>query len=153
KAIPDKCMETIAALWLDIFTTFGFPKIIQSDNGTEFVNQAVAKLVEASKVDHRLISPYHPRANGVAERAVKTVIATITKLLTGVKNQWDAYVPFVQYCLNQKVAERHRHRPFSVMFGRQANGFADFSGTPVPTGYEPSEAEHEQDISMIRDRV
>src|SRR5262249_3465721 len=108
KAIPDKCMETIAYLWLDIFTIFGFPKIIQSDNGTEFVNQAVAKLVEASKVDHRLISPYHPRANGVAERAVKTVIATTTKLLTGVKNQWDAYVPFVQYCLNQKVAERHR---------------------------------------------
>jgi transposase InsO family protein len=153
KAIPDKRMETIAALWLDIFTTFGFPKIIQSDNGTEFVNQRVAKMVEVSRIEHRLISPYHPRANGVAERAVQTATQTIKKLLDGAKHQWDAYVPFVQYCLNQKIAERHRLRPFSVMFGRQANGFADFTDTAVPSGFESSEAEHEKIISTIQERI
>jgi hypothetical protein len=153
KAIPDKRMETIAALWLDIFTTFGFPKIIQSDNGSEFVNHTVKKMLELSKIDHRLVSPYHPRANGVAERAVQTASQAIKKLLKGVKQQWDAYVPFVQYCMNQKVAERHRLRPFSVMFGRQANGFANFTDEAVPAGFEPSDAEHEQVIATIQKRV
>lgn len=153
KAIPDKRMETIAALWLDIFTTFGFPKIIQSDNGTEFVNHTVKKMLDLSKIDHRLVSSYHPRANGVAERAVQTATHAIKKLLKGVKQQWDVYVPFVQFCINQKISERHRLRPFSVMFGRQANGFANFTDEAVPAGFEPSDAEHEQVIATIRERV
>ena len=153
KAIPDKRMETIAALWLEIFTTFGFPKIIQTDNGSEFVNHTVKKMLELSKIDHRLVSPYHPRANGVAERAVQTASQAIKKLLKGVKQQWDVYVPFVQFCMNQKISERHRLRPFSVMFGRQANGFANFADEAVPAGFEPSDAEHEQVIATIQKRV
>jgi hypothetical protein len=153
KAIPDKRMQTIAALWLDIFTTFGFPKTIQSDNGSEFVNQTVKKMLEASKIEHRLITPYHPRANGLAERAVQTTITAIKKLLQGIKHNWDVYVPFVQYAVNQKISERHHHRPFEVIFARQANAFADFSETTVPAEFEPSSAEHEQVIKDIQQRI
>jgi transposase InsO family protein len=153
KAISDKRMETVAAVWLDIFTTFGFPKIIQSDNGTEFVNQTTKAMVRASKIEHRLISPYHPRANGVAERAVQTATRAIKKLLKGIKHNWDVYVPFVQYCINQKIAERHGHRPFAVVFGRQANSFADYSNTTIPAEFEPSSSEHERVIADIQRRV
>ena len=153
KAIPDKRMETIAALWLDTFTTFGFPKIIQSDNGTEFVNKTVKTMLRASKIKHRLISPYHPRANGIAERAVQTATRAIKKLLKGIKHNWDVYVPFVQYCINQKIVERHGHRPFAVVFGRQANGFADFSNATIPGEFEPSAEDHEQVIADIQRRV
>jgi len=153
KAIPDKRMETIAALWLDIFTTFGFPKIIQSDNGSEFVNETIKTMLHVSKIEHRLVSPYHPRANGVAERAVQTATRAIKKMLEGIKHNWDVYVPFVQYCINQKISERHGHRPFEVVFGRQANGFANFSATPIPAEFEPSSTEHEQAMAEIKLRV
>jgi len=153
KAIPDKRMETIAAVWLDIFTTFGFPKIVQSDNGTEFVNKTVKTMLDAAKIEQRFISPYHPRANGVAERAVQTVTRVVSKMLMGIKHNWDVYVPFAQYCINQKISERHRYRPFEVVFGRQANAFADYSDTIIPVAFEPSSAEHEQVIAEIREHV
>jgi transposase InsO family protein len=153
KAIPDKRMETIAALWLDVFTTFGFPKIIQSDNGSEFVNKVVKAMLSASKVEHRLISPYHPRANGVAERAVQTATRAIKKMLAGIKHTWDVYAPFVQFCINQKISERHQHRPFEVVFGRRANAFSDFADTTIPADFAPSSTEHEQVMAEIKERV
>jgi hypothetical protein len=129
RAIPDKCSPTIGATLFHIFTSFGFPKIIQSDQGTEFVNSLVKHLADAAKIDHRLITPYHPRANGLAERTVQSAVQTIKKLLDGAQNDWDATVPFVQYALNTKVATIHRSTPFAVMYGRRPNLFADHSAT------------------------
>jgi hypothetical protein len=58
-----------AAKFYMIFCAFGPPKIMQSDNGTEFVNQLVEALLKAANVD-RLVAPWNPRANGLAERTV-----------------------------------------------------------------------------------
>ncbi|KAH9270885.1 hypothetical protein BASA83_007038 [Batrachochytrium salamandrivorans] len=63
-----------------IFTNFGFPCVIQSDNGTEFVNAIVHHLTTSFHIDHRLSTPYHPRANGLAERSVQTSCHAIRKL-------------------------------------------------------------------------
>ena len=35
-----------------VFCDFGFPKIIQSDNGTEFVNKIIKAIVETAIIDH-----------------------------------------------------------------------------------------------------
>jgi hypothetical protein len=110
-------------------------------------------MVEASKIDHRLITPYHPRANGVAERTVQTATRAIKKLLKGVKHNWDAYVPFVQFCINQKVSERHKHRPFTVIFGRQANAFADFSDAPAAPDSALPSIEHKKFIEEVQTHV
>ena len=39
----------------------GFPRILQSDNGTEFVNSLVKTMSNNLGVNHRLLTPYHPR--------------------------------------------------------------------------------------------
>jgi hypothetical protein len=38
RAIPDKQSITIAEAMVEVFCSFGFPKILQSDYGSEFVN-------------------------------------------------------------------------------------------------------------------
>ena len=87
RALKDKAMDTVArALW-KIFYEFGTPKIIQSDNGTEFVNSVMQGLTKLYGVDHRLITPYHPRANGLVERVNKEVGKGLKKRLVGAKKQ------------------------------------------------------------------
>ena len=140
RAMPDKKMATVGATLFDVFTAFGFPKIVQSDNGAEFVNSVLEHLFAGAKVDHRLITPYHPRANGIAERTVQTSVSTIKKLLDGAHKDWDMTVPFVQYAMNAKVAAIHKSTPFAVLFGRSANLFADFSSTPE-TSSTPTDVE------------
>ena len=108
------------------FCDFGFPKIIQSDNGTEFVNKVIKAIAEIARIDHRLITPYHPRANGIAERYIQTATRAIRKQLHSVKKSWDQYVPTIQFMINIKIAAIHGSTPFSLMFGRQYNSFQDY---------------------------
>jgi hypothetical protein len=135
-------MATIALMLFDVFTLLGFPKIVQSDNGTEFVNSAVKQLFDGAKIDHRLTTPYHPRANGVAERTVQTAVSTIKKLLEGAQNDWDLTIPFAQFSMNTKVAAIHNSTPYSVLFGHNASLFEDFSSVAeAPTPITPAQAE------------
>jgi Chromo (CHRromatin Organisation MOdifier) domain len=64
-------MTTVCAALFDIFTTFGFPKIVQSDNGTEFVNSAIRQLFDRGKIEHRLVASYHRETNHGYEYLVR----------------------------------------------------------------------------------
>jgi transposase InsO family protein len=61
-------MQSIASALLGIFFDVGFPIILQSDNETEYVNPLLNEIVRLSKIDHRLITAYHSRANVLADR-------------------------------------------------------------------------------------
>ena len=104
-ALPDKGAATVAqALWKTI-SCFGLPKIVQSDNGKEFVNKVLQGLFKISKVDHRLITAYHARANGAAERMVQTSSQVVYKVLEGRTIDWDLHIPAVQLFINMKKQE------------------------------------------------
>lgn len=74
RAIPEKSSEIVALELYKLFCDIGFPNILQSDNGREFRNEMLKKLTTQAGVDHRFVTPYHPRANGVAERYVALTI-------------------------------------------------------------------------------
>ena len=77
-----------------------------SDNGTEFVNQLMKQLIKLYGIDHRLITPYHPQANGLVERTNKEVGRGLKKQLEGAKDRWNEYLPTIQLDLNQRILER-----------------------------------------------
>ena len=58
-----------------IFPYFGVLKIFQSDNGKEFVNSLIEKLLHAWSTDIQIIQrrPRHPQSQGVIERAHRSL--------------------------------------------------------------------------------
>lgn len=126
RPIPNKQSHTIVSTLIQIFCDFGLPRVLQSDNGSEFVNDLMRHFKRASGFDHRLVTPYHPRANGVAERWVQTFLRAIKKRIQGVHKDWDLYVPAVQLAMNAKVSTRINTAPFSLMFARKLNNFEDY---------------------------
>ncbi|KAI3656138.1 hypothetical protein MP638_003051, partial [Amoeboaphelidium occidentale] len=138
--LKNKTMPLITKTLVDLFCLVGFPKIIQWDNGKEFVNRMLKLLVHECAIDHRLITPYHPRANGLAERFVRTVTATILKCLKEKLPLWDKYSSALQYYMNTKVSELHGPTPFSLMFGRRSNALLDYSTVdstdPAPLSFQ-----------------
>ncbi len=125
RALKDKTSVSIAQSLLNVFFDIGFPRTIQSDNGTEFVNQVLKELTSTAGIDHRLISAYHARANGLAERFVQTTSQSILKTLNGQIDTWDQAVRPTQLFTNLKVSRFHNSQPFSLMFARKFNGFSD----------------------------
>ena len=113
-------------LW-NIFSLLGLPKVIQSDNGSEFVNAVVKELVILMGVEHRFISPYNPRCDGKVERSIGTVMSIIKKLLHGSDNTWPMFTSFAQFTFNNKITALTGSSPFSLMFGRVFNDVGDYA--------------------------
>lgn len=63
-----------------LFSTFGLPLTIVSDNGRQFVSAVFEKYLEENSICHRTIAPYHPSSNGQAERFVQTVKKALTSM-------------------------------------------------------------------------
>ena len=116
-----------------IFSDFAYLKVLQSDNGTEFVNDLVRTVVKECGIDHRLVSPYHPRANGIAERFVKSSVIGLKKKMEANVIDWDFYVPSIQLAMNNKIAEATKTSPYTLMFARKMNGLMDFQHAKLRT--------------------
>ena len=125
RPLKNKKSSTLYSLFCD----FGLPKILQSDNGKEFVNNLVEELLNVSRVDHRLSSPYNPRANGAAERFVRTSKNLVTKLINNAITDWPEVLPDVQLQMNTKISSRHKSSPFELFFGRAFNGFKNYENS------------------------
>ena len=126
KPLKTKDATDIAqALW-EITSVIGVPRVLQSDNGSEFKNAIIAALTRLQGIEHRFISAYNPRADGKVERSVKTVKSTVNKLMHGATCYWHLHLPFVQYAYNNKVQALTGSTPFSLMFGREPNAAINY---------------------------
>jgi transposase InsO family protein len=66
-------------LFEEIFTRFGVPREIVTNQGTQFTSNLVKALTKQYKIKHRMSSPYHPQANGQVESTNKVIEAILTK--------------------------------------------------------------------------
>jgi transposase InsO family protein len=130
KPLRDHSAEEVARAFWEISTVIGLPRILQSDNGSEFANKVLKALTHMFGIDQRFISEYHPQADGKVERAVGTIKRTLMKLLRGANIFWPLHLPFVQYCYNDKVQALTGSTPFALMFGRRPNALKDFTLDP-----------------------
>jgi hypothetical protein len=127
RSIENKEMETVARVLWKVFADYGTPKIMQSDNGTEFVNKIVSTLCQLYGIEHRLITAYNAHADGLVERKNKDVEQVLRKYLEGAFGAWDDWLPMVQIAVNDAINQRTKSTPFALMYGRKFNGFRDFS--------------------------
>ncbi|KAJ8038504.1 hypothetical protein HOLleu_15949 [Holothuria leucospilota] len=56
-----------------IFSMFGIPRVLRTDNGPPFNSQDFAQFADHLGFKHRKIMPRWPQANGIAERLMKTI--------------------------------------------------------------------------------
>lgn len=80
--------EVADKLWLYI-CQFVPPKIIISDQGTEFVNKIVQALLDKTGKERRVTSSYNPRTDGMCERANQTIIEVLRKHAEADHLHWD----------------------------------------------------------------
>ncbi|XP_068227998.1 uncharacterized protein [Palaemon carinicauda] len=60
--------KTIIGQLVEVFTTFGFPKILQCDRGTNFTSKLFKQSMQELNIHNVYASPYHPQTNGALER-------------------------------------------------------------------------------------
>lgn len=72
KILPDTTSHTIIEKLREIFSYFGIPEVIVSDNGAQFTSREFETFMKLNGIRHVRSAPFHPRTNGAAERFVQT---------------------------------------------------------------------------------
>jgi transposase InsO family protein len=81
-----------------IFSRQGIPEILKSDNGPPFNGEEFKNFANHLGFKHRKITPYWPRANGEAERFMKTIEKAIRAATVEGRNWKQAMYTFVRQC-------------------------------------------------------
>ena len=76
---------TIRAL-RTIFSRFGLPFVIVSDNGTNFTSQEFEDFLQRNNIHHLKTGTYHPKSNGCCERFVGTFKNAMKKMYENCKD-------------------------------------------------------------------
>lgn len=63
----------------EIFARFGVPKVLVSDNGSQFTSADFERFCKFNVIHHIKTPPFHPSSNGAAENYVKTFKKSLLK--------------------------------------------------------------------------
>lgn len=70
--MPSVTSESTIERLRNMFSRYGVPMQLVSDNGPQFTSREFADCMKQNGIKHTLVAPYHTRSNGQAERFVQT---------------------------------------------------------------------------------
>lgn len=122
RALKSKRAEEVAYHLIDIFTIFGAPSVLQSDNGREFSNKIVEEAC-AMWPDLKIVhgKPRHSQTQGSVERANQDIENMLSSWLeSNHTSKWSEGLRFVQLMKNRAFHEGIKCSPYEAMFGTPA---------------------------------
>ena len=122
--------EIVIKLLRTVFSRFGMPRCLVSDNAPEFVSREVADWIKSQGIHKVESPPYSPTSNGLAERGVK-IVKDALKTYNATKHE---FTPWLQKILlhHRCTAMARGKSPAEILFGNKLR-------LPVVTNFEMGE--------------
>ena len=80
----------------NIFSRFGIPRAIITDQGTHFCNRTVEALMRKYGVQHHISTPFHHQTNGQAKASNREIKNILEKIVNTKRKDWSL-------CLNDAL--------------------------------------------------
>ena len=136
-------------LWENVMCRYGIPRILVTDNGTQFNNEEFRKYCAESEIELRFTSVAHPQANGQAEIANRIILDGLKKRIEKTRNGWvDEILPILwAYRTTSRLTTGAT--PFMLVYGTEGVVPVEIShGSPRITAYEPEQNEEGQRLAL-----
>jgi transposase InsO family protein len=92
--LPNTTSSTVIKHTKSIFARHGIPNVVISDNGPQYACKEYEEFARKWEFQHITSSPYHPEANGKAERTVQTIKSLMKKAS---KDEEDPYLALLNF--------------------------------------------------------
>ncbi|KAK3911198.1 Gag-pol polyprotein [Frankliniella fusca] len=120
--IPSLHAEVVAkALVTNIFSRFGSPCELHSDQGRSFESAVFKSVLNVMGIRKTRTTPMRPQSDGAAERLVKSVVTQLSMFVNTNANDWDLQVPLVMLSLRVSPHVTNGVSPAMMLFGRELN--------------------------------
>ena len=143
---------TIAKLLVEeIILRYGPIQSLSSDRADNLIGNIIretCKLFRVNKID---IAAYHPEANAHVERVHRVYNDAISKYLNAKQDNWDVYLPYIQWAYRTAKHSETGATPYELVFGRDPPDFADFTLLTTPSTKVPVGAR--EWISTLKERL
>lgn len=100
-----------------VLCRFGWPKILISDNGSQFVSRLFKTFLRDNNIRHQLTPTYSPQCNST-ERVNRVIKTMIKQYIRNDHRRWDDNLPELQFAINTAVQDSTGYSPARLNFGR-----------------------------------
>ncbi len=124
EAVPLRTLKAQAVLKeiLKFCTTFGLPRVIQTDQGSNFTSKVFGQMLKELGIVHRLSSAYHPESQGAIERFHQTLKSMIRTYCVESGKDWMDGLPLLMFAVRESVQESLGFSPHELVFAHTVRG-------------------------------
>lgn len=118
-AKASKSQETpeILRFLQDLFNVYGYPKVIQIDQGTNFMSDMFAEFMNERHVSHYISNAYHPEGQGQVERMNRTIGERVRIFAEQNHRKWDVELPQILFSINNAIHGVTKYTPAYLFLG------------------------------------
>lgn len=122
---------TIAHAFAEEFITrFGCPRIIHTDQGSNFTSKIFRTICKIFRIEKLESSAIYPQSLGSLERSHHSLVEYLKEF--GTDQNWDSWLRFAIFSYNTSVHEATGYAPHTLVFGKEAN---------IPSSFARGESE------------
>ena len=104
----------------NIFSRFGCPHKLITDNAVAFKAKELVEMCDSMGIKLVHSTSYYPQGNGLAESSNKSLIKIIKKLLEDNKKNWDAKLKYALWADRVTIKKSTGSSPFKLVYGTDA---------------------------------
>lgn len=132
-AIPDAEACTVArAFYEEIVARFCIPKLLVTDNGTNFTSKLFSETCKLLGVKKIHITAYHPQANGSLERSHRPLAEYLRSFVDNDDRCWDQWLRQAMHVHNNTVHTATKLTPTKSLYGFEFQMPTNLKRTPTP---------------------
>ena len=115
--MPDQKAECIVKILIDIFSRYGIPEILHSDQGRNFESTILHRVCTAFGVTKSHTTAYHPQGDGMVECLNRSLLQLLRSYVDK-KYDWEQHLPLLLYTYRTASHSSTGVKPFVLMMGR-----------------------------------
>nr|GEV12308.1 reverse transcriptase domain-containing protein [Tanacetum cinerariifolium] len=139
-------------VWENIVCRFGLPRVIVNDNETQLVNDPFKGWCEKWKIKQMNTAVTHPQANGLMERANKSLMHGLKARLGRERVGWVDELLNILWAHRTMLKTSNGETPFSLAYWSEAVIPAEI-GMPTYRTIQWNEAQNEEEMLLNLDLI